>query len=407
MTDILDRASRVAGRAIELRRAIHRHPELGNEETKTAALVRQVLEECGFEVASPVGTSVVGTLRGSAPGKTVAFRADMDALRIREQTGLPFESQVDGVMHACGHDFHTAGLLGLAMALRECRDEFKGTVRLLFQPDEEGNGGARRMMEAGALQGVDAVFGAHVDPDLPTGVIGFKYGKMYAASDTFEVMIRGAGCHGASPHEGIDAIAVGAQVVTAVQQIVSRRVSPIDAAVISFGTFHGGTQLNAIADTCELTGIIRTLGDETRQRVRDLFRQTVSGICEALGAAVEIHVRESYPGIVNDDSMVDLARDAVSKVLGGDRVALLKAPTMGTEDFGYFIQQVPGAFYKIGVGNPSIGADQPIHSPRFIADEAAMGSLIAAHLGIALELSGNGLKAKPCVRKRIAEFTET
>lgn len=390
LRDILALARTVAPEALALRRTIHRHPEPGNAEFQTSALIENTLRALGWTVARPIGTAIVATLTGAEPGRTVAFRADMDALRIEEATNLPFASEVPGMMHACGHDFHCAGLLGAAMALSQCRDELRGAVKLLFQPDEEGNGGALRMIEAGCLKNpkVDAVFGAHVDPDLPAGVVGFKYGKMYAASDTFRIVIRGAGCHGASPNDGIDAIAIGAQVVTAVQQIVSRRVAPTDAAVISFGTFHGGTQLNAIAETCELEGIIRTLGPATREKVRRLFRETVSGICAAMGAAADIALRESYPGIVNHDGMVDFARNTAAELLGAENVATLSEPTMATEDFGYFTQAVPGAFYKIGVRNPEIGAIYPIHSPHFIADEAAMVDLIALHTAIALRFTG-------------------
>ena len=384
MNEILRLSGEAAEKAVALRRAIHRHPEMGNQEHKTSALVVKTLESLGWAVERPVGTAVAGTLKGALPGPTVALRADMDALRIDEATGLPFASEVPGVMHACGHDFHTAGLLGAAMVLSRCRDELRGAVKLLFQPDEEGDGGAKRMLEAGCLDGVDAVFGAHVDPDLPAGTIGVKYGKMYAASDIFKVVVRGEGCHGASPSEGIDAIAIGAQVVTALQQIVSRRVAPTDAAVVSVGTFHGGNQLNAIAETCALEGIIRTLGPETRQKVKGLFTDTVEGVCKAMGAKAEIVMRESYPGVVNDDGMVGYIAETARRTLGAEKVAVLKEPTMATEDFGYFTQAVPGAFYKIGVRNPDIGAVWPIHSPRFVADEAAMGNLIAVHAAAAL-----------------------
>lgn len=385
MRDILSEARAVANEAIALRRAIHRYPELGNVEIQTSALVVRTLEGLGWTVERPVGTSVMATLNGPRPGRTVAFRADMDALPIVEDNDLPFKSEVPGVMHACGHDFHTAGLLGAAMVLTKHREALHGGVRLLFQPDEEGSGGAERMIAAGCLEGVDAVFGAHVDPDLPAGSVGFKYGKMYAASDVFTVIVRGEGCHGASPDEGVDALAIGAQLVTALQQIVSRRVAPTDSAVLTVGSFHAGTGENIVADRAEIKGILRTLGPETRARVKALFRQTVEGVCAAMGAKSEIHIRESYPGVVNDDHMVDFARRSAEEILGGGRIALIDKPTMATEDFGYFTQAVPGAFYKIGVRNPDIGATWPIHSPKFIADEAAMPNLIALHAAVALE----------------------
>ena len=376
--------SQAAERAIELRRRIHRHPEMGNAETVTSALIAGTLEALGWAVERPEGTAVMATLAGGRPGRTVAFRADMDALRIREATGLPFSSEVDGIMHACGHDVHCAGLLGMAMLLTPHREDLKGRVRLLFQPDEEGDGGAQRMIAAGCLRGVDAVFGAHVDPDLPSGTIGLKYGKMYAASDTFRVTVYGEGCHGASPQDGVDAIAVGAQIVTALQQIVSRRVSPTDAAVVTVGKFHAGAQMNAIADRAELEGILRTLGPESRKKVRALFQRTVEGVANAMGARAEVALRESYPGVVNHDSAVNLVRDVAAEVLGPQNVRMMDQPTMGTEDFGYFLQSVPGAFYWMGVRNPDVGAVHPIHSPRFVADEAAIGSLIALHASVAL-----------------------
>lgn len=383
---VLEMAKAVAPDAIRLRRQIHRHPELGNQEMKTADLVAETLKSLGIEVSRPVGTSVVGVLKGAQPGKTIALRADMDALPVRELADVPFKSENPGCMHACGHDFHTAGLLGAAMVLSRYRDRLKGDVKFFFQPDEEDNGGAQRMMAAGCMENphVDAVIGAHVDPDLPAGHVGFKYGKAYAASDTFTVVIRGKGCHGALPQDGIDAIAIGAQVVSALQQIASRRVSPTDSAVVTVGAFHAGTAGNIIAPEATLKGILRTLGTDMRINVRKWFTDTVNGICSAMGAQADIQIRESYPGIVNWNEMVDFAKNVAEVAIGSDRVHVQDQPTMGTEDFGYFIQDVPGVYYKIGVGNPEIGAVHPIHSPLFIADEAAMAHLVGVHAAIAM-----------------------
>ena len=232
------------------------------------------------------------------------------------------------------------------------------------------------------------MFGAHVDPDLPAGSVGVRYGKMYAASDIFKIVIRGAGCHGASPETGIDPIAVGAQVISALQQIVSRRVCPTDSAVITVGSFHAGTQPNVIPDSAAIEGILRTLGDATRQRVREMLANTVEGVCAALGAKAEIRMIESYPGIVNYDESVKLVDAAARELLGDAHVFTIDAPTMATEDFGAFIRDIPGAFFKIGVGNPEIGATYPIHSPRFVADETAMPALITMHAAIALRFLG-------------------
>ena len=384
--DILRAAEAAAPEAVALRREIHRHPEMGNEERRTSELVCDTLEKMGWEISRPVGTSVVALLRGGRPGKTVALRADMDALRIQEAPGLSFSSEISGVMHACGHDFHTAALLGAARVLSPRRDAIKGNVKLFFQPDEEGSGGAQRMIDAGCLDDpkVDAVFGAHVDPDLPAGVIGIRYGKAYAASDVFRITVHGAGCHGASPEAGIDPIAIGAQVVTALQQIVSRRTSPTDSAVVTVGSFHAGEQVNVIPDRAIIGGILRTLGPDMRASVREQLLRVADGVCEAMGARAEIEIRESYPGVVNWDESCDLVRDVARSLLGPDLVRVIGAPTMGTEDFGCFIRDIPGAFYKIGVRNPEIGATHPIHSPRFIADEAAMAPLIAVHVGTVL-----------------------
>lgn len=378
-------AQTVGDKAVELRRAIHAHPETGNREIETSRLIEKTLMELGIEVARPVGTAVVGTLRGAHPGKTIAFRADMDALPLQEETDLPFKSAVPGVMHACGHDFHTAGLLGAAMVLARHREDLHGNVKFFFQPDEEDSGGAQRMIQAGCMDNpkVDAVFGAHVDTDLPTGYIGFKYGKAYAASDMFTVTIKGAGCHGASPQDGIDAIAIGAQVISAIQQIVSRRTSPTDAAVVTVGAFHAGTAGNVIAQEATLKGILRTLGPEMRLKTRRLFTETVEGICAAMGAQAEVVIRESYPGVVNWDEMVDFAKNVAEAAVGREKIRIFDQPTMGTEDFGYFIQDVPGVFYKIGVGNPAIGASYPMHSPKFVADEDALPILIGVHAAIA------------------------
>ena len=326
MRDFMKDCRVAAGLAVDLRHTIHRHPELGNAETETSALIVRVLKHLDWQVEQPVGTAVSATLNGRYPGRMAAFRADMDALRIQEATELAYASENPGVMHACGHDFHCAGLLGAAMVLTPHRDELRGGVRLLFQPDEEGLGGAQRMIDAGCLAGVDAVFGAHVDPDLPAGTVGFKYGKMYAASDVFKVIVRGEGCHGASPEAGVDAIAIGAQVVTALQQIVSRRVAPTDSAVLTVGSFHAGAQPNVVADSAELEGILRTLGPETRSRVKRMLTETVEGVCAAMGARAELQIRESYPGVVNDDSMVDLARAAAVRTLGEDAVRLIDSP---------------------------------------------------------------------------------
>ena len=384
--DILSEARAAADWAAPLRQAIHRRPELGNAEFETAALVEKTLTELGWAVRRPFGTAVTALLQGNHPGPCVAFRADMDALPLQEQPGPDRASANAGVMHACGHDVHTAGLLGAAALMARHRNLLHGSVRLLFQPDEEGNGGARRMIEAGCLADppVSAVFGAHVDPDLPAGSVGIQYGKAYAASDMFTVTIHGRGCHGASPHEGIDAVAVGAQVVCALQQIVSRRVDPTDSAVVTVGSFHAGSAGNIVADTAMLKGILRTLGDDARQAVRRRFAETVSGVCAALGARADVDIVESYPGIVNHRGSVDRLRGVAEGLLGREQVVIIEKPTMGTEDFGYFLRQTEGCFWQLGVRGADPASAQPLHSPRFAPDMAALPVLIGLHFATAL-----------------------
>ena len=320
---------------------------------------------------------MVCDIEGAAPGKTVALRADMDALPIQEETGLPFSSQVPGMMHACGHDFHVAGLLGAAKLL--CRAQFSGRVRLLFQPDEELDGGAKRMMDAGCLAGVDAVFGAHVRPDLPVGQVGVRYGAFYAASNPFTIRLHGLASHGAEPERGADALLAGAQLVTALQSLVSRRVAPTDTAVLTVGTFHAGVQENILADHAELKGILRSFGEENRKKLTAAVEAMATGIASAMGVTAETKFTWGYPGILNHQAETALVERTARALLGDTQVTVLAAPTLTTEDFGYFLQQVPGSFYHLGVGGSA-----PLHASHFCPDEAALPVLAALHAQVAL-----------------------
>ena len=269
--NVLARADKYKGRIIELRRDFHMYPELGNEEVRTSGVVCEVLEGLGLKVQRGVaGTGVVGLLEGKVKGKTAALRADMDALPIQDKKNVAYSSRVEGKMHACGHDAHTAMLLGAAMVLADIRDRVNGAVKFIFQPAEESIGGAARMIEEGALKNpdVDAVFGLHVSPDLETGTVGIRYGIANACSDNVRIEILGKSAHGAHPDEGIDAIVVSAQVISALQQVISRGIDPLEPATLTIGTITGGKQANIIADMVKMTGTIRTLDSETRERVR-------------------------------------------------------------------------------------------------------------------------------------------
>ena len=341
--DWLLEARRLAGEIEELRRAFHRRPELGNREYETAARIEQTLKGCGIATRRLLGTAVVGRLDGALPGRTAALRADMDALPLTEATGADFASQIPGVMHACGHDVHLAAVLGAAKLLAARRDRLPGSVVFLFQPDEEGDGGARRLIDAGALAGVDAVFGAHVSPDLPAGCAGVRYGKFYAASDVFRVVVRGRSAHGAEREKGIDALAAAAQMVGAVLALPDR-LPEGERGVVSVGTFHSGTAGNIVADAAEFTGIIRTLGPRARERLCADFEAAVGAIAQKRGAQAECRMKRSYPGVVNDDAMTALAQRAMAALLGPDRVCRIAEPTMTTEDFGEYLTQTPGTY---------------------------------------------------------------
>jgi len=370
--DFLAEARRLSGEFAQLRRAFHREPELGNREFRTAEKIERYLSGCGVETRRILGTAVVGCLTGARPGRCAALRADMDALPLQEATGAPFASQVPGVMHACGHDVHLAAALGAARLLAGRRDVLRGRAVFLFQPDEEGRGGAQRMIDAGALEGVDAVFGAHVSPDLPAGHVGVRYGKFYAASDTFRVEVKGWSAHGAEREKGVDALAAAAEMVTDV--LALPQAMPGDRCVVSVGTLRAGTAENIIADSAEFAGIIRTLGPTARAQMRARFESAVRAVSERHGTTVRCALRESYPGVVNDEPMTRLAEEAARAALGADRVHVIAAPTMTTEDFGCFLQARPGTYYHVGAG-----CDVPLHHPAFLPDDEAVVTAAAVH----------------------------
>ena len=371
--DFLQEARDVSQWIIDQRRWLHRHPEHGYQEFKTSAHIVQVLTELGMEPQRMAETGVVADLVGGKPGPIVAFRADMDALPITENTGLPFASEHPGMMHACGHDLHMAAALGMAKLLAAHREELPGTVRFLFQPDEEATGGALRMVREGCLEGVSQVYGAHVRPDLPAGQVAVCAGDYYAANNTFNITLRGVTAHGAEPQNGADAIVAGAQVVTALQSLVSRRKAPLKPSVVTVGSFHAGTQRNILAGEAVLQGIIRSFGEENRRFLSDSLRSLVTGIAAGMGVEAQIEIIPNHPGIINHKASADLVRQAAQKVVGPERV-VEDHPVMVSEDFGYFIQKLPGCFYHLGVGGPAT-----LHSDRFCPEEWPLADAAAVH----------------------------
>ena len=378
-TAFLSRARDISPELTGLRHEIHRFPERGNAELRTAALIEKTLREFDIEVQRPCGTAVVGVLRGGLSGRCAALRADMDALPVCERTGAAFASQNDGWMHACGHDFHTAAALGAARLLSEARDNLRGTVKFFFQPDEEGDGGAKPLIEAGCLDSpnVDAVFGAHVDPNLPAGSVGVRYGKFYAASNPFRAVIHGKSAHGAEPEKGVDALYAAANVVRGARALSKMLDEQNGKTVISICTLHAGAAENIIASEAELRGMIRTLGPEARQKAVESLRNLIVSASESAGASAEVDIRWGYPGIVNHDECSRLAEGAARRLLGDARVVVIPEPTMTTEDFGFFLEKRPGCFYHFGVGGGAA-----LHSDRFLPDDRLLPGAAAVHAAV-------------------------
>lgn len=382
-------ATAIEDRVIAWRRDIHQNPELGNRETRTAALVADHLTALGFdEVRTGIAhTGVVGVLKGGKPGPVVALRADMDALPVTEQTGLPFASTVRamyngqevGVMHACGHDTHVAMLMGAAEILAGLRDDLPGTVSVIFQPAEEGppegeDGGAGLMVAEGALDNPrpDAIFGLHIGPrDLNT--LYYARGTMHASADVLKIKVTGKQTHGAAPHRGIDPIVVAAQIIMGLQTIHSRQIDTRETAVISIGSIHGGVRHNIIPETVELVGTVRTHNADVREAIRERIKRTAENIAESAGATAEVSWGYGVPVSYNNPKLVDDMLPSLKRIAGAPMVQPTPA-VMGYEDFAYFGEQVPGMFVFLGARPPEVprGQAEPNHSPRFVIDESAL-----------------------------------
>jgi amidohydrolase len=354
---------------IALRRDIHQHPELAYAEHRTAAAVVRYLEGSGLEVRTGVGgTGVVATAPGRGP-RTVMLRVDMDALPLQEHGRTAYTSQVPGMMHACGHDGHVA--MGAVAARILAGRGLPGTTRILFQPAEEGEGGAQAVVADGALEGVDLSLGVHLWNELPVGTLGVKDGPLMAAVDRLRIVIRGRGGHGGKPHRAADPVVAAAYVITALQTVVSREVSPVQAGVVTIGSIHGGQAFNVIPDEVVLTGTLRTFDAELRQSLPGRLARIASGVAEGLQCRAEVDVRQGNPAVVNHPDVADLARRAAARVVGEERV-VVPEPTMGGEDMAVYFEKAPGCFVFVGSANPARGFDQPHHSPTFDFDEDAL-----------------------------------
>ncbi len=353
---------------VALRRDLHQNPELSHRETRTAERVLAFLGGSALGVRRGVGgQGIVADTAGD--GRTVLLRVDMDGLPIQEQSDVPYASRVPGVMHACGHDGHTA--MGATAARILARRRLPGRVRMIFQPAEEGEGGAQGMVADGVLDGVDVALGIHLWNEMPVGTIGVKAGPLMAAVDRLRIVVHGRGGHGAKPHRSADPVVAAAHVVTALQSVVSREVSPVQPAVVTIGAIHGGQAFNVIPEEVTLTGTIRTFDPELRRSMPERITRLASGIASGLQCRAEVEVKTGNPAVVNDAAVAALARRAAARVVGEQDV-VVPEPTMGGEDMAIYFERVPGCFVFIGSANPALGLDQPHHSPRFDFDEGAL-----------------------------------
>jgi amidohydrolase len=385
-------AEDVRSRVVELRREIHRHPELGFEETRTQALVERELDALGIEHRRIATTGVVGVIRGKKPGHVVGLRADMDALPITEKSGEPFSSEVAGKMHACGHDAHTAMLLGAARVLQGMRDELQGSVVLLFQPAEEGPGGAEPMIEQGALDDpkVEAVAMLHVDHRLAPGQIGITPGPVNASADEFLITVEGRGGHGAYPHTAADAIPASAAMVLALQHIAARETDPLKSVVVTVGTINGGYRNNVIADEVKMTGTFRAHDPEIRNALESRARRILEGVAAAYNLKVKLEVLYGYPPVVNN---VTLAENFSRYMKTHSQLRVERpAPTMGAEDFAYFAQRVPGVHIRLGIRSEKAGSIHSGHSPVFRIDEDALPVGVQTLVAFATAVGGGEVR---------------
>lgn len=370
---------------IEWRRDFHRYPEVAFQEKRTSKVIRTFLESLGLPVIGMAETGLRATLQGRPGGQTVAIRSDIDALPIQEEGDKDYISQNPGVTHACAHDGHMAIVMGAAQLLSQLKDNFKGSIVFLFQPSEERiPGGAKQMIEEGALKDVNAIFGLHLWQPLATGMVGVVDGPMMAQPDAFTIIVKGKGGHGSMPHQTVDPILVASQLVINIQSIVSRSIDPLKPAVVSFGTIEGGTIYNIIPEKVTLTGTVRSFDAEVQNIAEKRLKEITEKTCEAFGAAAEFKYELGYPPVVNDTEMVKFVEKITAGTLGEDKIAAID-PVMGGEDFAYYLEKVPGAFFFFGMGDEM---EFPHHHPRFDLDERALPLATQLMVNLAFDYLG-------------------
>jgi len=393
LVEVLDEAKSVVDDAIELRRRIHRHPELGLALPRTQAAILEALDGLPLDVKTGQRTtSVVARLTGGRPGPTLLLRGDMDALPLKEDTGLPFASEVEGTMHAGGHDAHVAMLVAAARVLARRRQTLPGSIVFMFQPGEEGYHGARVMLEEGLLDGAappTGAFALHVTHRQAAGVVATRPGPTMASGDTIHIVVRGKGGHASAPHDCIDPIPIACEMVQAFQTLVTRRVNVFDPAVITIGKIEAGTARNVIPETATLLGTVRTVSETTRERVLDGVRRVAEGVAAAHGADVAVELIRGYPVTVNDADFARFVLETARELLGEERVHEMRHPVMGSEDFSYVLQRVPGAMANLGT-RPDTGPVFPNHSNRMLVNESALVNGIAMHAAVALRFFERG-----------------
>jgi amidohydrolase len=386
-------SSQIFPSLVKLRRELHQYPEMAFNEYRTSERITKELKKMGLGFKKGIAkTGVVGVLNKGKQGKTVALRADMDALPVLEQTNFPYKSKNKGIMHACGHDVHMTCVIGAATILNRLRDELPGKVKFIFQPSEEVHpGGAKPMIEAGILKNPDVsgIFALHCDSAVPIGKIGVREGPTMAQAEDFDITIIGKGGHGARPHDGVDAIVVASQVIQALQTIASRKINPLEPVVISIGKMEGGYARNIICDRVILKGTARTLNKEVAKKIPAFLKDIISGITKSAGASFELNYYGGYPILINHPKATDLARLSIANLYGKKAIFEIPRPVMGGEDFAYFLQKVPGSFLRLGIRNPKKDAIYPWHHPKFTVDEDAIKIGSAVLAGIAFDfLSG-------------------
>ena len=375
LDQIKDGVEEIKERLIKFRRELHRNPELSGSEENTASFVAGVLEANDIEVKRNVGGhGVVGMLKSGRKGPVIALRADMDALPIQDRKDVEYASSVPGVMHACGHDVHTAILMGTAIVLSCLREKLNGDVMFIFQPSEENMAGAEAMIKAGVLEDPvpETIVALHCLPEMEVGKVGVKPGMMTAAADRVRIVIKGRSGHASRPHQTVDAVLVSSMVINAIHHIVSRRTDPLHPAVISIGTIKGGTAENIIADCVEMEGTVRTLDRDLRERMPQVIEEVVKGVTQSMGAKYEFHYSFECPSVLNDRSLNNFVKERVANVLGEEGVVELEEPMMGSEDFALFTEKVPGVLLRLGTGNEREGIVSHLHNSTFDVDEECL-----------------------------------